>query len=46
MQLWRLEFELVGINSDSAIVYQYECIIENERETVRQLCAKYYVAWK
>jgi len=47
MQLWRPEFELVGIYSGS----RYHClpigyIIDNEREAVQQLCAKVYVAWK
>jgi len=43
MQLWRPEFELNGINLGSwyhGLVYQYGCIIDNESETMQQLCAK------
>jgi len=40
MQLWRQEFELDGINSIPLLT------TDSERETVHQLCAKQYFAWK
>jgi len=41
MQLWRPEFELDGIiQAVNITAYEYRYIIDYERETVQQLCAK------
>jgi len=40
MQLWRPEFELDGINSNSWYYYVPIEIYNYVRETVQQLCAK------
>ena len=49
MQLWKTEFELVGISSGSIedwLVMPTFPVIDYEKKVIQQLCAKQYVAWK